>query len=224
MSQSDEAYRLVTEKGGPVSLSEFLVAGVAATTLGRMVKAGVLEKPAAGHYALAGSVDFMDADWVAFALQVPRGVIGLFTAAVHHGITQEMPPYLQAFVPRERGSRVILGGDSSSTRVEAVISRNELHLTEGVEVLRRSGTDIAITSKERTLLDMFLFSPFNTATTERSARVPEESFLDALRRCTEDEAFSFDRLGELGETFKCEDRLRLFTKTARYDRAQSMSF
>ncbi len=215
MTQSQVALEILESARGAVPLSVFKEAGVYPETLRRLVEAGRIERPAAGHYALAGRIDILDTDWVAFALQVPEGVIGLLTAAVHHEMTQEMPAFLQAFGPRTRAGRLTLGGDSGAS-VDLVTSRNALHLTEGVILVEKSGVPIRVTSKERTLVDMFLFSPFNSRTTDRSARIPEETFLDSLSRCGDDPDFSFDLFHEIAEVFGCDDQVKPLTKTSRY--------
>ncbi|WP_372353009.1 type IV toxin-antitoxin system AbiEi family antitoxin domain-containing protein [Pararhizobium sp. BT-229] len=215
MTQSQAALTILESARGAVPLAVFKEAGVYPETLRRLVEAGRVERPASGHYALAGRIDILDIDWVAFSLQVPEGVIGLLTAAVHHEMTQELPSYLQAFIPRSRQGRLTLGGDSGAM-VDVVTSRNPLHLTEGVVVVEKSGVPVKVTSKERTLVDMFLYSPFNSGRTDRSARIPEETFLDSLSRCVDDPDFSFDAFNVLAEAFGCDDQVRPFTKTSRY--------
>ena len=116
MSQSQVALSILASARGAVALLVLREAGVHPETLRRLVEAGQAERPASGHYALAGRIDVLDIDWVAFALQVPDGAIGLLTAAVHHEMTQELPSHLQAFVPRSRSGRLTLGGDSRGGR------------------------------------------------------------------------------------------------------------
>jgi len=223
MTQSDRALEILRAAAGPVPVSDLKAAGVSPETLRRMVEAGTAERPAAGHYALAGRVSVADLDWVAFALQVPEGVIGLLTAAVHHGMTQEMPAHMQAFVPRNRSGGIRLGGDSSAY-VDTVAPRNPLYLEEGIETVVLSGTAVRVTGRERTLVDLFQFSPFSGRTTERNARVPEESFLESLSRCVADPGFSFDAVHDIAAAFGCEERLRPFTKTSRYDAPRQPGF
>ncbi|MCS4089796.1 type IV toxin-antitoxin system AbiEi family antitoxin domain-containing protein [Rhizobium sp. BK176] len=223
MSQSELALSILEEARGAVSLSVFKDAGIYPQTLSRLVEAGRIERPAAGHYALAGRIDILDVDWVAFALQVPDGVIGLLTAAVHHDMTQEHPPRLQGFVQRTRAGSLTLGGDSGAA-VDVVTSRNPLYLTEGVVTVEKSGTPVQVTSKERTLVDLFLFSPFNSRSTLRTARIPEETFLESLSRCVDDPEFSFDDFHVLAETFGCEDQISPFTKTYRYAAPRTPGF
>jgi hypothetical protein len=221
ITQPQAALSILESARGAVPLSDFKAAGVNPETLRRLVEAGRVDRPAAGHYALAGRIDILDIDWVAFALQVPDGVIGLLTAAVHHEMTQEVPAFLQAFGPRSRAGRLTLGGDSGAM-VDVVTSRNEKHLTEGVVLVEKSGVPVKVTSKERTLVDLFLFSPFNSRTTDRTARIPEETFLESLSRCVDDADFSFDLFHEIAETFGCDDQVKPFTKMSRYSAPRSM--
>jgi hypothetical protein len=223
MSQSELALSILEEARGAVALSVLKEAGIYPETLRRLMEAGRIERPAAGHYALAGRIDILDVDWVAFALQVPDGTLGLLTAAVHHDMTQELPSFLQGFVPRTRAGRLTLGGDSGAS-VDVVTSRNPLHLTEGVISVEKSGTPVRVTSKERTLVDLFLFSPFNSRSTLRTTRIPEETFLESLSRCVDDPEFSFDDFHGLAETFECDDQVRPFTKTSRYAAPRSPGF
>nr|WP_250807953.1 type IV toxin-antitoxin system AbiEi family antitoxin [Neorhizobium tomejilense] len=223
MRQSIIAMKLLEASPTAVSADDLKEAGVSAETLRRMLAANVIERPAAGHYTIRGRTNIMDFDWVAFSLQVPTGVIGLLSAAVHHGMTQEMPPYLQAFAPRTRAGDFKLGGESGA-RVDLVTTRNKEALTIGIETVIKSGHPIKITSKERTLVDLFLFSPFCSRATDRSARIPEETFLDALSRCVEDEDFDFDTLHKkIAPRFGCADQISPFTKTSRFIAPRSPS-
>ena len=131
MSQSELALSILEEARGAVALTVLKDAGIFPQTLRRLVEAGRIERPAAGHYALAGRIDILDVDWVAFALQVPDGVIGLLTAAVHHDMTQELPPRLQGFVPRTRAGSLTLGGDSGAL-VDVVTSNIDKLIEESV--------------------------------------------------------------------------------------------
>lgn len=216
MKQSEIALTLLDRAAGAVPLEALRAAGVSPETLRRMLSNGTIERPASGHYALPGRIDVMDLDWVAFSLQVPEGVLGLLTAATHHGITQELPVHLHAFVPRTRSGHFRLGGDSGAS-VDVVMSRHDRYLTIGVEEVVKSGHTVRLTTKERTLVDLFLFSPFNSRTTDRSVRIPEETFLESLSRCVEDDTFSFEVFHEIAETFGCDDQITPYTKTSRYD-------
>jgi hypothetical protein len=220
VKQSFIALRLLEASPVALSVNVLKKAGVAPETLRRMVEAGSLIRPTSGYYALDGRIDVVDLDWVAFSLQEPDGIIGLLTAAVHHGITQEVPAFMQAFVPRTRPCSFRLGGDSGAM-VDVVSSRNSRVFSQGIETVVKSGHPIKITSKERTLLDLFLFSPFCSRTTQRSARIPEETFLDALSRCEEDDDFSFKTFHELAGDFGCDDQITPLTKTSRFTAARS---
>lgn len=219
--QSEIAIEILTTSSVPVPLRVLSDAGVSPETLRRMTEHGTVSRPAAGFYTLPGRIDILDIDWVAFSLQVPDGVIGLLSAATHHDMTQEMTARPQAFVPRSRAGRIKLGGESGAI-FDCVTSRNPLFLTEGIETVGFSAVPVKITSKERTLLDLFVFSPFNPSTTDAAARIPEETFLDSLSRCVDDPAFSFDEFHSLAETFGCAEKIAAYTKTIRYGGAPRM--
>ena len=221
--QADIACDILKNAEGAVAFQVFKDAGVSNETLRRLVLQGVAEKPAARHYALHGRIDILDADWVAFSLQVPDGVIGLLSAAVHHEMTQELSAHPQAFVPRSRTNSITLGGDSGAY-FETISSRNKNHLSEGVETVIKSGTPVRITSKERTLLDLFIFSPFNSRTTASTARIPEETFLDSLAKCVDDTDFSFDKFHTLAAVFECSSRVAPYTKTLRFGLGSAHSY
>lgn len=220
-SQTEIALSILESSEGAVALGKFTDAGIRNEALRRLVERGDAVRPAAGFYALPGRIDPLDADWVAFALQVPDGVVGLLSAATHYDMTQELVAYPQAFAPRKRGGgRIRLGGDSGVV-FDVVSSRNPLHLSEGVETIVLSATPIRITSRERTLVDLFLFSQFHSGATAASARIPEESFLDALDRAGHDPAFSFDRFHEIARAFGVDGQIRPLTKTWRRSAAPS---
>ncbi|OWV85450.1 hypothetical protein [Rhizobium sp. R693] len=182
-----------------------------------MVTAGLIERPTVGFYALPGRIERQDIDWVAFSLRCPRGVIGLQSAALYHNMTDQRPGKLQAFIPRSRGLVVFRLDSVSQTTLDPIVSRNPFHLTLGVALVKRSGIAIRVTSKEKTLVDLFLFSEFKTITaSDRRVRVPEETVLEAMARCTRDSSFSFDTFHEIADAFGCAQKVLPFSKASQY--------
>jgi hypothetical protein len=94
MRQSDVVLSILDQNRGPVSLTAFIDANVSSMTLRRMLGAHLIEQPAVGFYTLPGQIDPDDLGWVEFALRVPKGVIGLQTAAFYHRMTEKRPAQL----------------------------------------------------------------------------------------------------------------------------------
>ncbi|WP_225040183.1 hypothetical protein [Rhizobium sp. T1473] len=125
-------------------------------------------------------------------------------------MTNEQPESIQAFVPRRHGGSVKIGGDCTE-RVDAISSRNPSFLTVGIDSVRLAGTDVRVTDKERTLVDLFIFSPLNRVRAA-AARATDQTFFDALQRCTANPDFSIDRLHDIADALGCSDRLVATTK------------
>jgi predicted transcriptional regulator of viral defense system len=217
MTSREKALEMLAQADGALALEEFTKHGIHHETLRRIVASEVAERPAYGFYSMVGKIDIVDLSWVGFALAVPDGVIGMLTAAVRHGMTQETPAFMQAFIPRKFGGEVKIGGDCND-EVDVISSRNEEALTFGVETIVISGTPVNITGKERTLVDLFIYSAFNNVRAS-AARIPDETFLDCLERCCDDPSFSFERMHEIARRFGCDRRMNAVTKPFKFRRA-----
>ncbi|MCY4591700.1 MAG: type IV toxin-antitoxin system AbiEi family antitoxin domain-containing protein, partial [Alphaproteobacteria bacterium] len=76
---------------GIARLSEFMDAGITAATVGRMVRAGEVNRLARGLYQLADAPLDANHSLAEAAKRVPRGVVCLVSALAYHELTDQLP-------------------------------------------------------------------------------------------------------------------------------------
>jgi predicted transcriptional regulator of viral defense system len=215
--QTATALAILSAAAGPITMDELEAAKVSRTTMQRLVQSGRAVRIGLGRFVLEGKIDADVEPLVSFALQVPGGVVALLSAAARHGMTEDLPAVLYGFVPRERGSRIRL---ASGHRIDVITSRNPDFLDVGIETTRIAGVDVSLTTKERTLVDLFLFSPLNTGIRQDTVRVPAETFMESLNRCTDDPGFDFDKFHLIVGIFGCAEKIAPFSKSMRFRAAK----
>ena len=89
-SQRERAIDLLRMKG-IARLTEFRDAGVTAATVGRMVRAGDLNRLARGFYQLPDAPLDANHSLAEAAKRVPRGVVCLVSALAYHELTDQLP-------------------------------------------------------------------------------------------------------------------------------------
>ena len=89
-SQRERAIDLLRMKG-IARLTEFRDAGVTAATVGRMVRAGDLNRLARGLYQLPDAPLDANHSLAEAAKRVPRGVVCLVSALAYHELTDQLP-------------------------------------------------------------------------------------------------------------------------------------
>ena len=89
-SQRERAIDLLRMKG-IARLTEFMDAGVTAATVGRMVRAGDLNRLARGLYQLPDAPLDANHSLAEAAKRVPRGVVCLVSALAYHELTDQLP-------------------------------------------------------------------------------------------------------------------------------------
>ena len=89
-TQRDQAIDLLQAKG-IARLSEFRDAGITAATVGRMVRAGDVNRLARGLYQLPGAPLDANHSLAEAAKRVPRGVVCLVSALAYHELTDQLP-------------------------------------------------------------------------------------------------------------------------------------
>ena len=89
-SQRERAIDLLRMKG-IARLTEFRDAGVTAATVGRMVRAGDLNRLARGLYQLPDAPLDANRSLAEAAKRVPRGVVCLVSALAYHELTDQLP-------------------------------------------------------------------------------------------------------------------------------------
>ena len=90
-TQRTQALALLKRRG-MTRLAEFSEAGITATTVGRMERAGEVVRLARGLYQLPDAALDAQQSLAEAARLVPKGVICLASALAFHGLTDQMPP------------------------------------------------------------------------------------------------------------------------------------
>jgi predicted transcriptional regulator of viral defense system len=130
---------------------DFTAQGVGPETLARLVREGVVVRPARGLYQLAeGSADSRRALAETAAL-VPKGVICLVSALQFHGLTLQMPSSVWMAIERTAWRPRI---DYPPIRFVRFAGSA---LTEGVKRHRIEGIEVTITDPARTIVDCFRY-------------------------------------------------------------------
>ncbi len=90
ITQQDQAFDLLRTRG-MMRLSEFLRAGITAATIGRMVRAGHLNRLSRGIYQLPDAPLDFNHSLAEAAKRVPAGVVCLTSALAYHELTDQLP-------------------------------------------------------------------------------------------------------------------------------------
>ena len=92
---------VLLKRRGMVRLAEFGEAGITATTVSRMERAGEVVRLARGLYQLADADLDPQQSLAEAARLVPKGVICLASALALHGLTDQMPPKVWIAIGRK---------------------------------------------------------------------------------------------------------------------------
>lgn len=177
-TRQEEALALLAD-GSVWTMARLRERGVTIHTMRRLLAAGSVNCPALGVYQIPNAGEDAFAEWAQVAAREPGCVFVLTSAAIYHGITQEMPAAIQIGIPMHRGHPPRMGGDFV-TPVEAIRWRKPRDLEVGIETHRVNGVDLRITSQERTVIDLWRYSTLNEALPGRFSRIYPETFYDAL--------------------------------------------
>lgn len=128
---------------------EMREAGIAAPTISRAVREGVLIRLSHGLYQRAGSDVDTDQALAEAAKIVPKGVIAMVSALAFHGLTDQMPRKIWvAISPRD-------WAPAPNYPPLRITEFRDRYMEQGVEQHRISGIDVPIFSVAKTLADVF---------------------------------------------------------------------
>jgi predicted transcriptional regulator of viral defense system len=134
-----------------VRLRDLVATGISAETLARLVREGVVIRPARGLYLLADTdVDVRHTLAEASAL-VPRGVVCLISALQFHGLTLEMPSAVWMAINRTGWKPKFTYPPIRIVRFPKAV------LAVGVEHHKIEGVDVRVTASARTIVDCFRY-------------------------------------------------------------------
>ena len=125
--------------------------GVSRTTLARLMRQGLVTRPARGLYAVPSHALTAEHTLAQVAARVPNGVFCLLTALRLHGLTTQSPAEVWLALP-EKARRPSL--DYPRLRVTRF---SGLALTEGIETRLVEGVRLRVYSPAKTVADCFKY-------------------------------------------------------------------
>lgn len=149
-TQRGKALALLRRRG-MTRLAEFNAAGVTATTVSRMERAGEVVRLARGLYQLPDAELDAQQSLAEAARLVPKGVICLASALAFHGLTDQMPPKVWIAIGRKDWRPRVTYPPIRIARFS-----DEL-LRRSVEHKRIAGTSVPVFGVAKTVADLFRY-------------------------------------------------------------------
>ena len=149
-TQRTQAQALLKRRG-MTRLAEFHEAGITATTVSRMERAGEVVRLARGLYQLPDAALDAQQSLAEAARLVPKGVICLASALAFHGLTDQMPPKVWIAIGRKDWRPRL-----SYPPIRIARFSNEL-LRRGVERKKIAGTPVPVFGVAKTVADLFRY-------------------------------------------------------------------
>jgi predicted transcriptional regulator of viral defense system len=150
-SAEERAKASFRERGGILSTTAALAAGVHPRTLYALRDRGELERLGRGLYRLADLPPLGEPDLVIAALKVPRGVICLISALSLHDLTSQVPHVVDVALPR----------GEARPRLEYPPVRlfwfGPAAYGEGVQVHTLDGVPVRVYEPEKSIADSFKY-------------------------------------------------------------------
>lgn len=149
-TQRSQALALLKRRG-MTRLAEFSAAGITATTVSRMERAGELVRLARGLYQLPDTALDAQQSLAEVARLVPKGVICLASALAFHGLTDQMPPKVWVAIGRKDWRPRL-----NYPPIRVARFSDEL-LQRGVERKKIAGAVVPVFGVARTVADLFRY-------------------------------------------------------------------
>ena len=149
-TQRTQALALLKRRG-MMRLAEFSEAGITATTVGRMERAGGVVRLARGLYQLPNAALDAQQSLAEAARLVPKGVICLASALAFHGLTDQMPPKVWIAIGRKDWRPRLTYPPIRIAR----FSDELLH--RSVERKKIAGTSVPVFGVAKTVADLFRY-------------------------------------------------------------------
>lgn len=168
-SHADKAAQLLAQRG-ILRMSELNKAGIARTTVSRLVEAGRIVRVGRGIYQLSETASGFHHSLAIAAKRIPRGVICLSSALSFHELTDRIPNSVCVGI----GARDRLPNVSDMRLkfvrfpLDIIHQQTQMHEIEGVSV--------RITTPARTIIDLFAINR------EENYQQALEGLSQALRR------------------------------------------
>jgi predicted transcriptional regulator of viral defense system len=149
-TQRDQALTLLKRRG-ITRLAELQTAGVTATTVSRMERAGEVVRLARGLYQLPDAALDAHQSLAEAARLVPKGVICLASALAFHRLTDQMPPKVWIAIGRKDWRPRITYPPLRVARF------SEEDLRRGVQRKKIAGTPVPVFGVAKTVADLFRY-------------------------------------------------------------------
>lgn len=149
-TQGEKALELLA-RHPMMRLRDFAIHGIDRETLSRLVRDGVVVRPARGLYQLADTPANAHRTLAEAAALVPKGVICLVSALQFHELTLQMPSSIWMAIERTAWRPRIDYPPIHFVRFTPAA------LSEGVERHHIDGIEVAITDPARTIVDCFRY-------------------------------------------------------------------
>lgn len=149
-TQRDQVLTLLKRRG-IARLAELQTAGVTATTVSRMERAGEVVRLARGLYQLPDAALDPHQSLAEAARLVPRGVICLASALAFHGLTDQMPPKVWIAIGRKDWRPRVTYPPLRVARF------SEEELGRSVERKKIAGTAVPVFGVPKTVADLFRY-------------------------------------------------------------------
>ncbi len=149
-TQRDQVLTLLKRRG-IARLAELQTAGITATTVSRMERAGEVVRLARGLYQLPDAALDPHQSLAEAARLVPRGVICLASALAFHGLTDQMPPKVWIAIGRKDWR-------PRFTYPPLRVARfSDEELGRSVERKKIAGTTVPVFGVAKTVADLFRY-------------------------------------------------------------------
>lgn len=149
-TQRDQALTLLKRRG-IARLAELQTAGVTATTVSRMERAGEVVRLARGLYQLPDAALDPHQSLAEAARLVPKGVICLASALAFHGLTDQMPPKVWIAIGRKDWRPRVTYPPLRVARF------SDEELGRSVERKKIAGTTVPVFGVAKTVVDLFRY-------------------------------------------------------------------
>jgi predicted transcriptional regulator of viral defense system len=208
----------------PFHVNELLTMGMNRMTLSKLVSEKRIENSMRGVYRVPFEEEDKSLLQIAcIATAIPSAVICARMAAYLHEMTEGNLNTFYFGIPwknRHRGS-FLMDND-----VRFIKWRSERDLTVGVETMKVANTDVKITSRERTLVDIFRYSSFKKRGVQLDIGIDPEAFHEILSRYLHDKEREPDQLAlrRIAKEYGLWDELSLVISTHNAAIAQGRTF
>jgi predicted transcriptional regulator of viral defense system len=214
----------VTEAKRPFSIKELIYMGLNRMEVSRMVANGQLQRPLRGVYRVPfeGEDNSGMLELACISKAVTGAVICSRTAAYLHGMTEgNLDSYIFGIPTSLRYPDPYLLNQTC----RFVKWRDNRDFEVGVETISIANTEIKITSRERTLVDVFRYSSYTKRGQSLDLGIDPEAFHDILGRFLGDRGNRPDELAlrQIAKEFNVWDKLSLVIETSRNAVGRSMT-